>query len=395
MTPNRRGFIQALMALPGVSWFVGNGAAAPAARDIYKELGVRPVINAAGTYTALGGSLMSLEVVAAMDAAARQFVHLEELQAAVGRKIAVMVGCEAALVSAGCASALTLGTAACVAGKDPARIRRLPDTSGMKNEVLIQKSHRNGYDHAVRNVGVRLIEVETAAELERAVNEHTAMLLFFDVHGPSGKIPLDEFARLGKKLGVPTFIDAAADLPPVDNLTRFLKMGFDLAAFSGGKGLRGPQNAGLLLGRKDLIEAAALNNNPHSDSIGRTNKVSKETLVGMCAALEQYLQRDHAADWKEWERRVQTIADMVVTVKGVRTESFVPPIANHVPHLRLAWDFKASGLTPAEVGKRLRDGEPAIEVQVTGEGIVVGVWMLEPGQDRIVGERLRSALRSS
>ncbi|MBI3664718.1 MAG: PLP-dependent transferase, partial [Acidobacteria bacterium] len=286
MSPNRRGFLQSLVSLPGVGGILGGLvpasalAAKPVKRDVYKELGVRPFINAAGTYTMLTASLLPREAVEAMETAARQFVNLNELHEAVGKKIATLVGCEAALVTAGAASALSLGTAACVTGKDADKIRRIPDTAGMKNEVLIQKSHRYGYDHAVRNVGVRLVEVETREELERAANERTAMMLFFNAADPNGKIKVEEFAQLGKKLNVPTFNDAAADVPPVENLWRYIKMGYDLVTFSGGKGIRGPQCSGLLLGRKDLIEAALLNNNPYSDSICRTNKVGKEEIVG-------------------------------------------------------------------------------------------------------------------
>jgi L-seryl-tRNA(Ser) seleniumtransferase len=396
MPANRRRFVHTLFSLPLVgkllSWMSSSTAAATEARDVYKELGVRPLINAAGTFTALGGSLIRPEAIEAMTLAARQFVPLEQLQQAVGHKIATLVGCEAAMVTAGAASALTLGTAACVAGKDAEKIRRLPDTSDMKNEVIIQKSHRYGYDHAVRNVGVRLVEVETRAELMGAVNARTALMLFYNDHDPEGQIKVEEFAALGKKLGVPTFNDAAAEVPPVENLTRYLKMGYDLVTFSGGKGLRGPQNAGLLLGRKHLIEAAALHNNPHTDAIGRTNKVGKEELVGMWAALEAYLKEDHAAVEREWDRRIETIAAEVKTVRGVKTERYVPPLANHTPHLRITWDI-ATGPTPAEVIKALRAGEPSIEIRPPIEGAIeLSVWMLKPDEAAVVARRLREVL---
>jgi L-seryl-tRNA(Ser) seleniumtransferase len=360
---------------------------------VYAELGIPTLINAAGTYTALGGSLMRPEVVEAMAAAARHFVPLGDLQQAVGRKIAALIGCEAALVTSGAASALMLATAACVAGKDPDKVRRLPDTSGMKNEVVIQKAHRYGYDHAVRNVGIRLVEVETQADLVRAVNPRTAMLLFFNDADEVGQIKVKEFAALGKRLLVPTLNDAAAEVPPVDNLTRYLRMGYDLVAFSGGKGLLGPQNAGVLLGRKDLIEAAAAHNNPHTDAIGRTNKVGKEELVGMWAALKAYLEQDHAGLWREHEKRIDAIAALVTSVKGVKTEKFVPPLANHTPHLRITWDAAALGLTTDDVIGRLREGGRRIEVRPPVPGAIeLSVWMLKPEEVAVVGTRLRDVL---
>jgi len=396
----RRKLLAAVAALPGLQWLIaGDQASAqgrPATRDVIKELGVRPCINAAGTYTALTGSLMPLEVVAAMQVASRQYVRLNELHDAVGKRIAELLKCEAAMVSAGCASALTLATAACVAGSDPERIRRIPDTTGMKNEVLCQRSHRVGYDHAIRNTGIRLIEIETAEELEKKINERTAMLFFLNSSDPQGKIHHEEFVALGKKHKIPTLIDAAADVPPVENLFRFTKLGFDLVAFSGGKGLRGPQSSGLLLGRKDLIAAARLNNNPNSDSICRTNKVNKEELVGMLVALDLFLNRDHAAVWKDWEARAARITQALAEFSDVKTEVQVPAIANAVPHLHIRWDYEKRKLSPSQMAEKLRDGEPSIEVVPGGRReLVVGVWMMQPGDDAIVANRIRQILAST
>lgn len=363
------------------------------ARDVIQELGIRSFINAAGTFTNMTGSLMSPEVMAAMQGASRKYVRLEELHDAVGKRIAEMLQCPAALVTAGCASALSLATAACVAGNDPERIRRLPDTSGLKNEVLVQKRHRVGYDHAIRNAGVRMIEVETREELEKSMHERTALLFFFNAADPRGKIHHEEFVAIGKKHNVPTLIDAAADVPPVENLWRYTKMGFDLVAFSGGKGLRGPQSSGLLLGRKDLIEAAKLNNSPNADSLCRTNKVNKEEVIGMLVALEQFLARDHAAVWSEWQGRCARIAQALKGFDDVRTEVHVPEIANAVPHLHVSWDYKRRGLSPSEMAKQLREGKPSIEVNPSsGRQIVLGVWMMEPGDDAVVAERMRTIL---
>jgi len=366
------------------------------ARDVIKELGVRPCINAAGTFTALTGSLMSPEVFAAMQVASRQYVRLNELHDAAGKRIAELLKCDSAMVTAGCASALSLATAACVAGSDTDRIRRIPDTTGMKNEVLVQRTHRVGYDHAIRNAGVRLIEIETAEELENKINDKTAMLFFLNSSDPQGKIHHEQFVALGKKHNVPTLIDAAADVPPVDNLFSFTKLGFDLVAFSGGKGICGPQSSGLLLGRKDLIAAARLNNSPNSDSLCRTNKVNKEEIVGMLVALELFLGRSHDAVWKEWEARCNRIIQALAEFKDVRTEVQVPAVANAVPHLHLSWDYETRKLTASQMADKLRDGEPSIEVNPgSRRQIVIGVWMLQPGEEKIVADRLRQILAAT
>jgi len=389
--PNRRRFLQGLSSLPLMTT---PSLAATVKRDYFKELGVRPFINAAGTYTTLTASLMQPEVVQAIDYASKQFVHLIDLHDAVGKRIASLIGCEAAMVTAGAASALTLGTAACMTGTDPERIRRLPDSTGMKNEVIIQKSHRYGYDHAVRNCGIRFVEVESREDLEGAVRDRTAMMLFLNENTPLGKIKAEEFAELGKKHKVPAFTDAAADVPPVEHLSLYTKMGFDLVTFSGGKGLRGPQSTGLLLGRQDLIAAARLNGPPNSDTIGRGMKVNKEEYLGMMVAIEQYVKMDHAAEWREWEKRVKIVADSVGPVAGVKTETFVPEIANAVPHLRITWDPGAVKITAAEAVKRLRDGEPSIELRPGAkDAIEVAVWMLQPGEAQIVAKRIREVLK--
>jgi uncharacterized pyridoxal phosphate-dependent enzyme len=396
--PNRRRFLQSLTSLPILGALLRENPALAAARkrNLLKELGVRPIINAAGTYTSLTASLMPPEVIQAWSYGARRYVRLDELHDAVGKRIAEMIGCEAAMVSAGAASALTLGTAACMTGTNQEFIRRLPDTAGMKTEVIIQKSHRFGYDHAVRNCGIRFVEVETREELEQAINDRTVMMLFLNKNEPAGRISASEFAEFGKRHNVPTFNDCAADVPPVENLYKYIKMGFSLVTFSGGKGICGPQSAGLLLGRRDLIQAARLNTSPNSDTIGRGMKVNKEELLAMMVAVELYLHRDHAADRREWEKRARQIAGSVSSIPGVQTEIQIPEIANHVPHLHIRWDRKAVKIAPPEVAQRLRDGEPPIEV-VPGsrEELVVGVWMMQPGDARIVGRRIQDVLKSA
>jgi uncharacterized pyridoxal phosphate-dependent enzyme len=376
--------------------FRGGAMAATAAkRDYFKELGVKPFINAAGTYTTLTASLMRPAVVDAIEYASKTFVRLGDIQEAAGKRVAELIGVEAAMITSGAAGALTVGTAACLTGKNVDFIRRLPDLTGMKSEVVIQKSHRYGYDHAVRNCGIRMIEVESRDELERAVNEKTAMMLYFNDAEPKGQIKAAEFVELGRKHRVPTFNDAAADALPIENLSKYNKMGFDLVTFSGGKGIRGPQSAGLLLGRRDLIEAAKMNASPNSDSIGRGLKVNKEEILGMMVAVEEYLKADHASEWKEYEKRAKLIADSVQSVPGVTTETYVPEIANHVPHLRINWDPAKVKLTVDDVIRKMREGEPSIELVPVSEVLTVGVWMLQPGEAQIVAKRLRDVLRSA
>lgn len=396
---NRRGFLRSLMNLTALGGLpVNRIQATSSARDYLKELGVRPIINGSGAYTAMTGSLMWPQVLRAMEAASRQFVRLDELHDAVGKRLAALLGCEAAMVPAGAAAGLTLGTAACITGTDPELIKRLPDTAGMKNEVIVQKSHRFPYDHLVRNCGVRLVEVETRAELEQAINQRTALLLFLNKHDGRGRIKLEEFVGLGKKHGIPTFNDAAADVPPVENLWKYTKMGFDLVTFSGGKGIRGPQSAGLLLGRANLIGAARLNTAPHSDSIGRGLKVNKEEMVGMLVALELYLKHDHVADWRQWEGRIKLMGAALSALRGVTAESFVPAIANQVPHLRVRWDASLIQIAPPEVMRQLREGAPSIELVPAPEikeSLEIASWMLQPGEAQIVARRLREIFKTA
>ena len=396
---SRRHFLERLSRVPLVGGAIAAGAApataAPAAvaRDYFRELGVRPFINAAGTYTAMTASLMPPEVIEAITYASKHYVMLDELHDRVGARIATLLKCEAAMVTSGAASALTLGTAGVLTGVDPRKVVDLPNLSGMRSEVIVQKAHRFGYEHAVRNCGVRLVEVETREEMERAITPQTAMMLFYNNNNAEGRIRDEAFVAIGKKHDVPTLNDAAADVPPVDNLWKYTQMGFDLVAFSGGKGLRGPQSAGLLLGRKDLVAAARLNAPPNGNTIGRGMKVNKEEMVGMLAALEAYLASDHAAERREFEARAETIRSSAAAVPGVKAEIFVPEVANHVPHVRISWDAAAKGITAADAVTRLRAGEPSIGTRSEGDALIVGVWMMRPGEEKIVARRLREVLQ--
>ena len=365
------------------------GAAAPMPdTGVYARLGLRPLINGVGVVTHLGGSLMPPEVVEAMEQASKHFVPLNELQKKVGARIAELLGAPAAMVTGGCASAITLGTAACVAMGDPEKLRRLPDTNGMKNEIVQQKAHRGGYEQQMLLVGTRINWVETRAELDRAINDRTAMLFFYNEMEPEGQIKRDEWIRVGKQRGVPTFNDAASDTPPVERLSQYIREGFDLVAFSGGKALLGPQCSGLLLGRKDLIEAAVPAMSPYA-GIGRGMKVGKEEMVGLLAAVERYLKVDHKAEFRELESRVEYMIARLSKIRGLTADQHLPPIANHVPHLRLTWEKDAFALSAGDVVRQLMEGNPPIAISRRGERLLhVSVWMMRPGEHRIVTRRL-------
>lgn len=400
---SRRKLLKRLGALPLVGGMVGSGiplSGAVAAntesapkRDLVQELGMRSFINAAGTYTAMTASLMPKEVMEAINYASRHYVMLDEVQDKVGERIAALCHAEAATVTAGCWSAMVLGTAGVLTGKDRDKIRQLPNLEGMKSEVIVQKSHNVGYVHAITNTGVKVVVVETAAEVERAVNDKTAMMWFLNYQAPDGKINHEEWVALGKKHGIPTMIDMAADVPPVENLWKYNDMGFDLVCVSGGKAIKGPQSAGILMGRKDLIEAARLSAPPRGGTIGRGMKVNKEEILGMYVALDEYIKKDHDKEWKEWEDKVAYVAGEVEKIDGVTTDVSVPPIANHTPYLKISWDDSIQ-LTREKMQEKLRLGEPSIEVISGGDqAISMTVFMLRPKEEKIVAKRIAEELR--
>jgi L-seryl-tRNA(Ser) seleniumtransferase len=366
--------------------------------EIYRQLGVRPLINALSTYTRLGGSIMPPEVTAAMAEAAASHVNLEELQTAVSNRIAELTHNEAAYVSCGAAAGLVLATAACITGDEPAAMRRLPDLTGLKNEVIVHRSHRNGYDHAVRSVGVRLVEIGPAAwEMEAAINDKTA-LAFWTQAGMTGyaDLPLEQFIAIAHAHGVPVVIDAAAQLPPVENLWRFTHMGADLVVFSGGKDLHGPQASGLILGRRDLIQACAANGNPNA-GIGRPMKVGKEELVGVLAAVKWYLGLDHAARAAEHERIVKDWCAALNAISGVCAERCFPNGAGQpVPRAKVTLDPARLGLTADDLVQRLLDGDPSIAVAPNdATSLYLNPYTLGPGEDIIVLTHLVAHLRAT
>jgi L-seryl-tRNA(Ser) seleniumtransferase len=375
------------------------GAGAEGAPNVYELLGVKPIINAAGTITALGGSLMPPEVVAAWNAAAKHFVPLSALQDRVGERIASLLGVEAALVTTGAAGAMLVGTAAAVTWRDRSLIGRLPLSSALGIEVVRQKAHRECYDHQVTACGVKLVDVETLEDVDRAVNARTAMMLAYNVREGEGRISHREWVAAAKRHKIPTLLDAAADTPPRERLWEYNKLGFDLVAFSGGKALRGPQNAGLLLGRKDLIDVAKLNTSPNCPSIGRGLKVSKEDMVAMWAAVERFMRLDLDTEDREWKRRIEVIAQAVSRIPTIKTEKIVPAVANHVPHLLLHWDESRVKITADQLKARLLAGDPPIataRVHGTGTtGFLLSVFMLQAGEEEIVAARVREVLEQA
>jgi L-seryl-tRNA(Ser) seleniumtransferase len=364
----------------------------------FEELGVTTVINCEGTMTMLGGSLPHPELEAVMTMAGRHFVSVPELEVAAGKRIAEMLKLTdgyTALVTSGAAAAIQSGLAGILTNGNEALIRQLPDLTGMKSEVIIQKSHRNPFDHQLRSTGIKFIEIETVDQLRAAVNERTAMMHFSNFANAAGQIKVDEWVKLAKQYNVPCMNDAAADTPPVSHLWDYTHMGYDLVTFSGGKAIRGPQCAGMLIGRKEMVANALLNNSPHEDTLGRSQKVGKEEIVGMVKALELFLAEDHDVLAKEWQNRLEGISHEITKIPGVSTSFFVPDIANHVPHMRITWDAARISLTPAQVSKSLRGARPSIVIGAGEDrpGLVMCSFMLQPGEDKIVAEQLSRVLR--
>jgi L-seryl-tRNA(Ser) seleniumtransferase len=378
--------------------------------DYYDKLGVTKIINAAGTYTTLTAACMPPEVLAAVQKAALHPVRLHELQRKAGEYIAQRLKCEGAVVTSGACGAITLATAACLQYANKIDVTDIPQgLDGKKNQVIVQRAHRYEYDRAMYLCGARVTEVVTLDDYKRACGAGNAVMTIFfngaeDEDGIAGsaQIGREEWLRVAHEYKIPCHLDAAADMPPISNLWKYTGMGFDLVAFSGGKGMRDPQNAGLLLGRKVLTDLAHENNNP-GDGIGRGMKVAKEQIVGMVAAVDWVLSHTEESMQGDYQRRADLIAGAVKGIPSVRTETVVPRIANHVPHLLIRFDPVVTGITTTQIVEALRKGTPSIELnpntgQKPNQGIpadantlVVGVWMLQPGEDAIVGQRIRAA----
>lgn len=399
----RRDILKGLSLLPFAGGVVSSvfpsqsvKAAPRSKRDLFKELGVRTFINAAGTYTFMTGSLMHDYVIDTIEATSKDFCLLDELQDKVGEKIAQMVHSEAAVVTSGAFSGLTLGLAGIISGMDVEKVKLLPhlEGTGLKSEVIAQKSHAIDYNHALENTGCKIVTVETVEDVERAINEKTAMMFFLNIEADKGKIMHEEWVALGKKHNIPTAIDIAADVPPVSNLWKFNDMGFHYVVISGGKAIRGPQSAGLLMGKKDVIAAARLHMPPRGFNIGRGMKVNKEEILGMYVALDHYINmEDHDKEWRTWEQGIARIESAVKPIDGVTTEVFVPKLGNITPTLKVSWDKAKIRMSGKELQEKLRNGDPSVEVAGGEENSInITVWVMKPGQEKLVARRLKEVL---
>jgi uncharacterized pyridoxal phosphate-dependent enzyme len=417
---NRRGFMKMLAASPLLAQVAAREMYEKSAaalgfdprENVYSRLGIKTVINCRGTWTYLSGSLQFPEARAAQTEAARYFVNMVELQRAVGRRLAELTGAESGIITSGAAGAMAAATAACMAGSDPQKIWQLPDTSGLKHEVIMVGG-RSAFDSAIRLTGAKLILVETPEEIASAISVNTAMIYTTDLG--------DKLARevaIAKEHNVPMLLDDAAGIPPVDNIKLYARMKIDLYTFSGGKGLQGPQCSGVLLGRKDLIEAALRNSCPYEGAVCRSMKVGKEEVIGCLTAIETWLQTDSKKLYSDWNMRVDRIAKLVETIPGVKTEIYVPENGNRYPTLRLSWDQQAWGFSITDCVQKLREGDPVIEVLgVDNPSLVSAVregiqkpnpkelkeqnhielvsMTIQPGEEMIVGQRLRAILSSA
>jgi L-seryl-tRNA(Ser) seleniumtransferase len=415
-TLNRRAVLKWASALPLLGSIAADCALQKAraavtktgSGNIYTRIGVRPFINARGTWTYLSGSLELPEVRTAKQEAARHFVDIFELQRAAGKKLAELSGAESGMVTSGAAGAIASATAACMAGTDPAKIWQLPDTTGMKYEVIMYGG-RSAFDSAARLTGARLVVTHSEDELRGAINANTAMI-YTTVLGEK----LQTAVAIAKQAGVPLLLDDAAGIPPIENLRLYPKMGIDLFCFSGGKGLGGPQCSGLLLGRKDLIEAALANTSPWEGAVCRAMKVGKEEVMGCLAAVEAWTTRDLDALNREWNLRVKRVAALVETVPGVTTNITIPKDGNRYPTLTVNWDEQKWNFSVADCDRKLREGEPRIEVLTASNPSLVPAvsehhdsktprenklqiisMTMQTGEELIVGRRLREILNTA
>ena len=369
-----------------------------ASTGLYESIGVEPLINCRGTFTIITGSQTLPEVKKAMDEASRSYVQMDELMDGVGKRLAELTGAEWGIVSNGCCAGLTSCTCAAVAGTNPERMQRLPDLTGLKNEVVIPEYSRNVYDHAVRMVGVKIIEVKDPAELDAAFNDRTAMVYILAGPGDEGPLGTQVISAVAKRHGVPVLVDAAAEGLTFPNV--HLQRGATVVAYSGGKCIRGPQSAGLLLGDKNFLQAAWANAAPHH-AFGRSLKVGKEEIMGMMVAVEMWKKRDHDAEWRQWTSWLNQISDSVKRVNGVSTSVLQPEgLSNHTPSLKIEWDGAKRGITGTELTQYLLDSHPRMAFAHSSgtrpddmaSTVLVTPYMMMPENVKVVADRLYQVL---
>jgi uncharacterized pyridoxal phosphate-dependent enzyme len=369
--------------------------------DFYDRLGVKKIINAQGYSSKLGGSLMDREVLDAMVGAAAAYVEIGEFLQKAGEHLARLIGVEAVLIVNSAAAGLAVATAACVTGRDPEKIVRLPDTQGMKNEVVVHRQHRNHYDGCVRQVGVRLVEIGLAREtmpweLEKTITDRTAAVAYFIAYEGRNTLALPHVVRVARAAGVPVVVDAASEVPPVSNLRRYVDDGADLVVFSGGKGIRGPQASGLIVGRRELVACCALNAFPNQNTIGRAMKIGKEEIAGLVMAVERVLRHDFAADAQIWERRTEAVIEALRDVPGVQVRRVIDAPEDHELHpvpIPRAWIELPDVDARNAVVRHLGSGTPPIVVEPVGRRVLmVAPEPLQYGEEQIVAVRLREAL---
>ncbi len=410
---NRRGFLGGLVTLagsvlgkqrlfaaarpstskqgPGSGKITGFGESG----DVYAELGLTTIINAHLTETVIGGSLMRPEAMAVMERAAKHFVVMMDLEAAVGRRISEMLKLPqgyGVIVTSGAASAIQNGYAGILTGNNATFITQIPDLTGMKSEVIIQRAHRSGWDHQIRTTGAKIIEVETVEDVRRAINERTAGMHFQNLSDPDGQIKRADWLKLAHEANLPAFLDAAADVPPKSRLWEYANMGFDLITFSGGKAIRGPQTTGLLIGRQEMVHNALLNMSPNEDTIGRPNKVGKEEMLGLLKALEVYLAEDQEVVDQAQSKQLETIAAKVSKIPGVTFTRNVSPIKNHFPSLQVHLDPARFSAKPRDIAAQLAARKPSIIVGGEESAIEMTAIDLQPGEENVVADALASAL---
>ena len=409
---NRRGFLSSLAVLAGSVFggqklFAATGASASGgpwkgkitglgeSGNVYTELGLTTVINAQGTETVLGGSLIRPEVKAVMELASQHFVVMMDLEAAVGKRIAEMLKLPqgySAIVTSGAASAIQNGYSGILTGSNEKYIQQIPDLTGMKSEVIIQRAHRSGWDHQIRTTGAKIVEVETVEDVHKAINERTAAMHFLNLSDSAGQIKRADWVKLAHAANLPVFLDAAADVPPKSRLWEYANMGFDLIAFSGGKAIRGPQCTGLLIGRQERVHNALLNMSPNEDTMGRPTKVGKEEIVGVLKALELYLAEDQAVLDKDQWRQLDTISTKVSKIAGVTVTRNITEIENHFPALQIHLDPARFSAKPHDIAEQLAGMKPSIVVTDGASTIEMTAIDLQPGEDKMVADALASVL---